>query len=194
MYKFFQEQNGKILPNPNKGTELICDAFTFVLRQEPGTPGMTVLARTGTATSLFGRPRGESIDKSWQFTKKDAIATAVFAAEQISRFVPDDSRVTRAIAAAKGEDEDALVAAMNSSGLAASEARGAGNEAAAFGAESARAAAIAALAPDAGVALHSAAYSVAYAIQGAYKAGTGDEMETTIEKWLHWGLAQLGRV
>jgi hypothetical protein len=49
------------------------------------------------------RPGGESIERSWRFTKKDAIAAAVFAAQQVStiyeQFAAGDDRVTRAIAA-----------------------------------------------------------------------------------------------
>ena len=195
MWKLFREENGKILPNANEGTELICDAFVWVKRQNPDTPGMTVLARTGTAKSLFGRPRGESIERSWRFTKGDAVAIAVFAAQQISpvyeRFASNDDRVSRAIAAASSGDKNALETVSNSVALAASDAREAGDEAAAFAAESARAAVLAAWAADAGAALHAAAYSVLYSIQGAYKIGMGEGVTQTIEKWLYtWILRQ----
>lgn len=180
---------GKILPNANDGTELICDAFVWVKRQNPGTPGMTVLAGTGIAKSAFGRPRGESIERSWRFTQRDAVAAAVFAAQRISpvydRFSPDDDRVSRAIAVASNGDKDKLEAANNAVALAASYAHEAGDEAATFAAGSARAAVLAAWAADAGAALHATAYSILYSIQCADKIGMGEEMTQTIEKWLY---------
>lgn len=188
MWKFFREENGTILPNDNEGTELMSDAFVWVYRQDPDRPGMTVLAWTGTAKGLFGRSRGESIVRSWRFTKPEAVALAVFAAQQLSpayeRFDPNDDRVISTIAAASDGSESALEIASNSATLAARDARAAGDEAAAFAAESARAAVLAAWGADAGKALHAASYSVLYSIQGAYKIGIGDEVTFQINKWI----------
>lgn len=189
MWKFLREENGRLLPNANEAAELICDAFIFVKRQDPAYPGMTVLARTGIAKGPFGRPRGESIERSWRFTKHDAVATAVFAAKQIApafaRFAPNDDRVSLAIAAASGEDKDAVQTASFSVHGAIIDARAAGDGAAEYAAESARAAVVAAMGADAGKALHAAAYSILYSIQGAYKIGFGEDMTQTIEKWLY---------
>jgi hypothetical protein len=188
MWKFFLEESGTILPNDNEGTELMSDAFIWVKRQNPDGPGMTVLAWTAPAKGLFGRSRGESIVRSWRFTKAEAIALAVFAAQQLhpayERFAPNDDRVIRAIAAASDGAESALEMASNSAALAASDARESGDEAAAFAAESARAAVLAAWGADAGKALHAAAYGLLYSIQGAYKVGIGDEVTFNINKWI----------
>jgi hypothetical protein len=189
MWKFFREENGAIVPNYNEAAESISDAFIFVKRQDPDSPGMTVLARIEMAKGVFGRPRGRHIERSWRFTKPDAVALAVFSAQQLSpayeRLAANDDRVTRAIAAANDGGGNTLEMAANSIGLAISDAHAAGDEAAAFAAESARGAVIAAWSADAGKALHAAAYSLLYSIQGAYKIGVGEDVTRRIEKWLY---------
>jgi hypothetical protein len=188
-WKFFREQNGAIVPNYNEAAESISDAFVFLVRQDAGSPGMTVLARIEMAKGAFGRSKGRHIERSWQFTKPDAVALAVFSAQQVvpayERFAANDDRVARAIAAATDGDGNTLEMAATSIGLAISDARTAGDEAAVFAAESARAAVVAALSADAGKALHAAAYSVLYSIQGAYKLGVGEDVTGRIEKWLY---------
>lgn len=191
MWKFFREQNSTILPNHNETTELICNAFIWVKRQDPGSPGMTVLARIGTAKSVFGRPKGLVIEKSWRFTKADAVALAVFCAQQVSpayyEFAAFDDSVARAIGAAKDGDSNSLKMAANYIHQAIGGAEAAGDEAATLAAESARAAVVAAMSVDAGKALHAAAYSLLYSIQGGYKFSEdeGERVTRVIEQWLY---------
>jgi len=200
MWRFVREENGEIILNANEGTELICNAFVWVVRQQPGPRGMTILARMGTTQGLFRRSRGESIVEAWRFAKKDAIALATFAAQQVAtiyeRFAPGDGRLRLAIATASagadprfGSDPRSDVAES-----AASDARQAADGAAEFAAKSASSAYVAAQSHDDSTALHAAAYALAYAIQAAGKTGTGDEMTNAIETWLSNGLSQLEKV
>jgi hypothetical protein len=187
MWKFVEENNGKVVPNTNEGTAMVCDAFVWVVRQNP--PGrMTVVAAVEESKSRFGRQPRERVLRATRFTKADAAAAAAFAAAQVAmiyeRLAAEDDRLWRAIEAARGGRDDTLAATLDAVSLAASEARQAADGAAAFAAESARAAVLAAAAPDAGAALHSTGYAVAYAIQAADKIGAVREVTFAIEKWL----------
>lgn len=189
MWKFCRESNGRIVPGDYPSQNLISDAFVAVKRQDANLPGMTVLARMGTAKGMFGKSKGEQIEKYWRFTKADAIALAVFCAQQIApvyqKYAPDDGRVTHAIEAARSGGD--LDAASNDASLAASEARAADEEPASYAAEAARGAVLAAWGADAGKALHAAAWALLYTVQGAYKVDEqmGEEVNGTIEKWLY---------
>jgi hypothetical protein len=200
MWRFVREENGRIVLNANEGTELISNAFVWVVQQRAGLGGMTILARMGTTQGRFRRSQGESIIEAWRFAKKDAIALATFAAQQVTpiyeRFAPGDGRLRLAIATASagadprfGSDPGSDVAAS-----AASDARQAADSAAEYAAKSASSAYVAAQSPEDSTALHAAAYSLAYAIQAAGKTGTGDEVTNAIETWLSNRLSQLEKV
>jgi hypothetical protein len=198
MWKFVEEDNGRVVPNTNKGTGLVCDAFVGVVQQPP--PGrMTVLAAVTETKSTFSRQPRERILRATRFTKKDAAEAAAYAAGQVAliyeRFAPDDDRLWKAIEAARnGWSNDALLAVLDEVALAASEARDGGDDAASFAAESARASVLAALTSDAGVALHSTGYAVAYAIQAADKVGADHEVTVAIEMWLTDRASKLKKV
>jgi hypothetical protein len=148
---------------------------------------MTVLAAVGESKSLMGRPR-ERVLRAVRFTKEDAVATAAFAAGRVAtlyeRISSEDDRLWRAISAARDGEPAALRAALDPLVLAASEARQANNDAAAYAAESARHAVLAAMAPDAGAALQATGYAIAYAIQAADKVSAERDVTLALEKWL----------
>ena len=184
MWKFAEVDKGKVVPNTNSATHTVCDAFVSVVRQTP--PGrMTVLAAVAESKSLMGKPR-ERVLRAVRFSKEDAAATAAFAAGQVAtlyeRTSPDDDRLWQAISAARNGELTALQA-LDPESLTPSKPRQA-NDAAAYAAESARAAVLAAMAPDADIALQATNYAIAYAIQAADKVDAEPDVTSAIEKWL----------
>jgi hypothetical protein len=196
MWKFVEEQDGKVVPNTNQGAGLICDAFVGVVQQPP--PGrMTVLAVVEETKSRFGRQPRESVLRATRFTKEDAAAAGAFAAAQVAAIyeqVGSDDRLWAAIDAARSGKDDALRAAIDPVALAASEAREAGVDAAALAAEAARAAILAGMAREAGTALQATGYAVAYAIQSAGCINADWPVTMAIEKWLVSRAAELKKV
>ena len=185
MWKFFEERNGRVLPNANLGSRLVCDAFVWVVQQSP--PGrMTVLGAISETKSLLGKPR-ETILRATRFTRNDAAGAAAHAATQVAliyeTFQPVDT-LWDAISAAQSEKITDINAAVAPVSAAVNEAREAGNGAAAFAAEAACSAVFARIASDDGAALYHAGYAVAYAIQAADKVGSDQKVTTDIEKWL----------
>jgi hypothetical protein len=183
MWKFFEVDREKVVPNTTTPTHMVCDAFVAVVRQTP--PGrMTVLAAVGESKSLMGKPR-ERVLRAVRFSKEDAAATAAFAAEQVTqlyeRISPEDDRLWQAISSARNGELAALQALDPA--VTARKAPQA-NDAAAYAAESARSAVLAAMAPDDGIALQATGYAIAYAIQAADKVGAEPNVTSAIEKWL----------